>query len=147
IFIYNDHLFYIGRSPSSILHPHHFNGKIFGIKIYSYTKEKYLVFFKCDESTGINTYDSSGNGYHGTITNASLETFHSTQDIYSWQNEVGYSEDVSPVGGFELSNDNWVNLSGTWIFTGTEAIHTSFGPTTQPVYFDPRELNLVIGVE
>lgn len=79
------------------------SGKIWNIKVWtsdtatetqkkSYTLESGLfAWYKCDEGTGVNSYDSSGNGNHGTITNASLETFHSTQNIYSWQNEVGYS--------------------------------------------------------
>lgn len=81
------------------------SGKIWNIKVWtsdtatetqkkSYTLESGLfAWYKCDEGAGINSYDSSGNGHHGTITNASLETFHSTQNIYSWQNEVGYSID------------------------------------------------------
>lgn len=80
------------------------SGKIWNIKVWtsntatetqkkSYTLESGLfAWYKCDESTGINTYDSSGNSRHGIIINAS-ESIHSTQPIYSWQNEVGYSID------------------------------------------------------
>jgi len=50
------------------------------------------AWFKCDEQSGTTSYDSSGNGRNGTITNATLSTFHSTQNVYSWQNEVGYSK-------------------------------------------------------
>lgn len=80
------------------------SGKIWNIKVWtsdtatetqkkSYTLESGLfAWYKCDESAGINTYDSSGNSRHGIIINAS-ESIHSTQPIYSWQNEVGYSID------------------------------------------------------
>lgn len=50
------------------------------------------AFYKCDEQDGTTSYDSSGEGQHATITNATLSTFHSTQNVYSWQNEVGYSK-------------------------------------------------------
>lgn len=50
-----------------------------------------IAWYKCDEQAGDIAYDSSGNENHGTITNATLSTFHSTQDIYSFQNQVGYS--------------------------------------------------------
>lgn len=49
--------------------------------------------WKMDESAGAMSYDSSGNGNHGTINNATLSTFHSTQDLHSFQNEVGYGID------------------------------------------------------
>jgi len=49
-------------------------------------------WFKCDEQSGTTSYDSSGNGRHGTIVNATLSTFHATQNTYSYQNEVGYSK-------------------------------------------------------
>lgn len=80
------------------------SGKVWNIKVWtsntatesqkkSYTLESGLfAWYKCDESAGINSYDSSGNGHHGSIMNAS-ESIHSTQPIYSWQNEVGYSID------------------------------------------------------
>lgn len=79
-------------------------GKIWNIKVWtsgtatetqkkSYTLESGLfAWYKCDEGAGINSYDSSGNGHHGNIINAS-ESIHSTQPIYSWQNEAGYSID------------------------------------------------------
>lgn len=49
------------------------------------------VWYKADEGAGTTSYDSSGNGRHGTITNATLSTFHSTQNTYSYQNEIGYT--------------------------------------------------------
>lgn len=81
-----------------------YSGKVWNIKVWTddtateeakkdYTTIPSFAWYKCDECGGINSYDSSGNGNHGTIINASLETFHSTQNIYSWQNEVGYSSD------------------------------------------------------
>lgn len=55
------------------------------------------AWFKCDEQAGTTAYDCSGNGNHGTITTGAVSTFHGTspvvtQDIYSWQNEFGYSD-------------------------------------------------------
>lgn len=66
------------------------NGKIWGIELY---KNGVLqASYKMDEQAGTTSFDSSGNDRHGTITNATLSTFHSTQDVYSYQNEQGYSE-------------------------------------------------------
>lgn len=50
--------------------------------------------YKCDESSGATAYDSSGNAHHGTINNANLTTFHSTNiNIpFSYQNEFGYTD-------------------------------------------------------
>lgn len=67
-----------------------YGGKIFGLEIY---KDSVLqALYKCDEQNGTIAYDSSGNSKHGTITNSTESTFHSTQDVYSYQNEVGYSK-------------------------------------------------------
>jgi hypothetical protein len=64
--------------------------KVWGVKINNATTN--IAFYKCDEGNGTISYDSSGSANHGTITNATLSTFHSTQDVYSYQNEVGYSK-------------------------------------------------------
>ena len=66
------------------------DSKLWNVKIKDGSTLK--AFYKCDEQAGTTAYDSSGNGYHGTITNATLSTFHSTQDVYSFQNEVGYTK-------------------------------------------------------
>lgn len=50
------------------------------------------LWYKMDEQEGTNALDSSGNGNTGTITNATLSTFHATQDVYSYQNQVGYTQ-------------------------------------------------------
>jgi len=50
-----------------------------------------LAFYKCDEQAGAIAYDSSGNEKYGVINNATINTFHSTQNLYSYQNEVGYN--------------------------------------------------------
>jgi hypothetical protein len=52
---------------------------------------KYALWSKMDEQGGTTSYDSSGNDLTGTITNATLATFHATQDIWSFQNQVGYN--------------------------------------------------------
>lgn len=56
-------------------------------------------WFKCDEGDGTTAYDSSGNGNDGTITNATLSSFHTTNsDVdYSWLNQVGYSDGTGDV--------------------------------------------------
>ena len=53
---------------------------------------KYALWDKMDTQGGIGSHDSSGNGLIGIITNATLSTFHDTQDIYSFQNQVGYNK-------------------------------------------------------
>jgi hypothetical protein len=55
---------------------------------------KLAGWHKMDEQSGVVSYDSSGNGNSGTITNATLANFHTTQDIYSFQNQVGYNLDT-----------------------------------------------------
>jgi hypothetical protein len=53
-----------------------------------------IAHYKMDEGAGTIAYDSTGNGNHGTITNATLSTFHTTDPEGSdWQNQVGYTED------------------------------------------------------
>ena len=57
--------------------------------------------WKLDEGSGLTAYDSSGNGNHGTLdangatagsgTTAEIAAMHTTQNEYSFQNEVGYS--------------------------------------------------------
>lgn len=64
-----------------------------------------LAWYKCDEQAGAVAYDSSGNENHGTITNATLSTFHSTQDEYSFQNEVGYTEGTGALDGVFIPRD------------------------------------------
>lgn len=57
------------------------------------------LLVKCEESAGTTAYDSSGNATHGTITNATLSTFHATDTgvIKSYANDVGYSDGGSGV--------------------------------------------------
>jgi hypothetical protein len=79
-----------------------FDGKMWGVKIY---KAGVLqVFYKMDEVDGTTSFDSSGNGNHGVITNATLSTFHATQDVYSYQNQVGYSN-------YFIGNDTLISPS------------------------------------
>lgn len=53
-----------------------------------------LAHYKGEEGAETTCYDSSGNVNHGTITNATLSTFHAqdTGVTYSYANEVGYSD-------------------------------------------------------
>ena len=52
---------------------------------------KYALWDKMDTQSGVTSYDSSGNGLTGTLTNITAANFHATQDVYSFQNQVGYN--------------------------------------------------------
>jgi len=56
------------------------------------TVEDLELQLKMDDRVGLVAYDSSGNGNHGAIQNATLSSFHAEQDVYSYQNQVGYTE-------------------------------------------------------
>ena len=71
------------------------SGQVWNIEIKD-SSDVVKALYKCDEGAGdagtnVTAIDSSGNGQDATITNATLSTFHSTQDVYSWHNEVGYT--------------------------------------------------------
>lgn len=62
-------------------------------------KFTYLIKYNCSENSGNIAYDSPGNGHHGQIINAITTTpeenpnsIHQYQDVYSFENEEGYSE-------------------------------------------------------
>ena len=83
------------------------------------------VFFKMDEGSGAISYDSSGNENHGTINNAvtvpfeeNPESIHQFQDIFSWQNEVGYSS-VATVFPSPSSTDIIFTLNNGVLITST----------------------------
>lgn len=83
------------------------DGKMFDVRIYnkalSFSEitdlynhkpvalSNLVAHYKMDEAAGTTAFDSSGNDNHGTITNATLSTFHGTQNEYSFANEVGYT--------------------------------------------------------
>jgi surface protein len=71
-------------------------------------------WYKMDEQSGVVCYDSSGNGNNGTITNATLANFHTTHDIYSFQNQVGYN-------AVEITND----FVTTWETDNTGGVSNS----------------------
>ena len=52
---------------------------------------KYALWDKMDVQSGVTSYDSSGNELTGTLTNITAANFHTTQDVYSFQNQVGYN--------------------------------------------------------
>jgi hypothetical protein len=52
---------------------------------------KYALWDKMDAQSGVTSYDSSGNGLTGVLTNITAANFHATQDVYSFQNQVGYN--------------------------------------------------------
>ena len=70
--------------------------------------------YNCNEEAGTTSYDSSGNGNHGTILNATLEDFHATDPgvTSNRANEVGFtSGDVVSFG--DILDD---------VFTGINAV-------------------------
>jgi len=101
--------------------------------------------YKCDEQDGTVSYDSSGNGRHGAIMNTAMATFHATQNLYSYQNQVGYNKpgsvfipgnEASPgfdVLGNPLQNRGRVKYNGRLkgsncaTFSGNQ--HVDFGTT------------------
>ena len=81
------------------------------------------LLLKCDEGSGAISYDSSGNENHGTINNAVTvpveedpDSIHQYQDIFSWQNEVGYSFQ-SFVGNPATLFDEAYNIITTTTYT------------------------------
>lgn len=91
-----------------------FDGKMYGFALWEsvltdseiqniYNDHNYKaspnVMFKMDESAGTTAYNSGSDANDGTITNATLSTFHHTDDSlgYSWQNQVGYSDGAGGV--------------------------------------------------
>jgi hypothetical protein len=52
---------------------------------------KYALWDKMDVQSGVTSYDSSGNGLTGALTNITEANFHATQDVWSFQNQVGYN--------------------------------------------------------
>ncbi len=67
----------------------HYNGKMWGVALL--VSGLPFLHYKMDEQGGTTAFDSSGNDNHGTITNATLSTFHATQDVISFQNDAGYT--------------------------------------------------------
>ena len=90
-------------------------GKLFDFKI---TTASTFYHYKMDEQDGLTAYDSSGNGNHAEITNATLSSFHGTQGEYSFQNQVGYSrafteDDTLIVAGQTLTDISFdIDLMG-----------------------------------
>lgn len=70
-----------------------------------------IFWAKCDEQQGITSLDSSGNGNHGTIINASLPAFHTTQNVYSFQNEIGYSNNSFVKTGTDSWSDSLIRAT------------------------------------
>jgi len=70
--------------------------------------------WNCDETGGDVTYDSSGNSINGVITNATLSTFHATDnDFISYQNEVGYT------GGLQFKGSSYVLIPNVLFSIGS----------------------------
>ena len=110
-----------------------FNGQMYNVKITDNSggSQSLKYWGKFDEGKGSTAFDSSGNQNHGTITNATLSTFHTTDAgvKYSWQNQVGYSntsynaEPVNRVGSFTYDTFIAQGLNG---FDATKTNTTSF---------------------
>lgn len=100
------------------------SGKVWGIKMTNMATSGLILMAKCDEQAGIIAYDSSGNGLDGAIGNASQATFHSSQTVYSYQNEVGYNN----AGQLYFEDFNYAATSavssgsvGGWTFNTVES--------------------------
>lgn len=85
-------------------------------------------FWKLDEPNSALQHDSSGNGNHGTITNWATGVHYEGSDVpYSWQDEVGFSENNGSnliTGGTDLSNAAWVNTNSS------ETVNQEYSPVT-----------------
>lgn len=136
-----------------------FNGKLFDVRlstdtwtsaqVTNYTSygelgtapTNVVAWYKCDEQAGLNAFDSSGNRNDGTITNATLSTFHSTQTVYSFQNQVGYTlsdgtkvigSDMIVNGGFD-TDTVWTKDANASITGGKLVLSGSTGLTYQTI--------------
>ena len=82
-----------------------------------YVNSNHIWHFKCSENSGDICYDSSGNDNHGGIVNAitappeeNPNSIHQYQDVYSWQDEVGFSIDDSGAYDVIIPRDESVQL-------------------------------------
>jgi hypothetical protein len=72
-----------------------FDGKMWGLKIY---KAGVLqVFYKMDDASGLEARDSSGLENNGVISGV-VSSFYATQTVYSYQNNLGYTEGTGSNG-------------------------------------------------
>ena len=100
-----------------------YNGSMMDMKISTAST---FYHYKMDEQEGLTAYDSSGNGNHAEITNATLSSFHGTQGEYSFQNQVGYTEEVGEIMSPTLNNGGFEDDTTGWIIDGVnETIDTS----------------------
>lgn len=103
-----------------------FNWMLYDIKVY----EGWVLqwHYKMDEWGWVTAYDSSWNGNHGTITNATLSTFH-TEDtgvVKSYQNDVWYSQ----VATFDGTNDYVLVATSPLTDIGSECFWIKFNTFT-----------------
>jgi hypothetical protein len=77
-------------------------GEIYGLEIFQ--NGVLRGFYKMDEQENTISYDSSGNNFHGTLVNG---VTHSTQNLISYQNDIGYSRYMQ----FDGVND-YVTVAG-----------------------------------
>ena len=101
--------------------------RIFGVKIFR--SGELWAKYNCSENSDSTAYDSSGNGNHGQIINAITTTpeenpnsIHQYQDIYSFENEEGYSNLTSTKNintfTYGLDINTKVNQLSSWIMYG-----------------------------
>lgn len=162
----------IGRDPSGIqyLDAGLFDFRIFNTELSStdisdiYNHQtvqlsSLVAHYKMDEQAGSIAYDSSGNNNHGTITNATLSTFHAIDnDIYSFQNEVGHSETSgsTPYIPRDESNTSQDILGNTLQYTGKAPLNAELVSShcatfdgvddqfTSPLYWNDFSCELLI---
>lgn len=93
--------------------------QILNYRIGDYLNNK-RYHFKCDEGSGAVAYDSSGNGNDGAIMDAittpsgTTNSIHQWQDVFSWQNIVGYSLPENLIANSEnFNNTPWARSQCT----------------------------------
>ena len=103
--------------------------KVWDVRVF--TDSTLVAQYKCDETSGATSYDSSGNGRNGTIMNAvtvprteNPNSIHQTQNIFSYPNMVGYS-----VRKFYSSIPSQFTQVGA-AFTGGDLSYNAFDFTT-----------------
>ena len=88
--------------------------------------------YKCDEGSDIIAFDSSGNGNDGTISNL-YTGFHAEQNEYSFQNEVGFSENT--VMDKTAGGAAWNNARAYIEVPGDFELSMTYGFTNYDFYF------------
>lgn len=117
---------YTGRVPSGLFYDWRmFEGELTQSDIQKAMKglitNKEVVWWGCNERDGTKAIDLSGNNYHGTITNATISTFHAIDDgvKYNLANLYGYFGDEATINECietALSNGDSDTITNWWSY-------------------------------